>query len=86
MTWRVEYSKSALKQLTKLDKTAASRILDYMDEVVALPNPRGRGKALVGDKGGLWRYRVGNYRAICSIEDGQCVVLALEVGHRSKIY
>ncbi|WP_211236547.1 type II toxin-antitoxin system RelE family toxin [Arthrobacter castelli] len=56
-----------------------------MDEAAAWPNPRDSGKALVGDKGGLWRYRVGDYRVVCSIDDGQCSVLALEVGHRSKI-
>lgn len=86
MTWRIEYGKTAFKQLAKLDKPVAARILDYMDEVVALANPRDRGKALVGDKAGLWRYRVGGYRIICSIDDGQCTILAHEVGHKSTIY
>lgn len=86
MTWQVEYSRTALKQLGKLDKPVARRILDYLEAIVALDNPRDRGKALIGDKAGLWRYRVGNYRIICSIDDGRCVVLALEVGHRAQIY
>lgn len=86
MTWQVEYAKTALKQLGKLDRPTAARILDYMDDTVDGRNPRDRGKALVGDKAGLWRYRIGNYRVICSIDDGRCIVLALEIGHRSNIY
>ena len=65
---RIEYTETARKQLKKLDKTMQKRILDYMDEVALLENPRSRGKALVENMRGLWRYRVGDYRVICEIQ------------------
>lgn len=88
MAWRIEYTDEALKQLAKLAKPDAKRILDYMDQRVATQtNPRGLGKALTGQKfGAFWRYRVGNYRVICDIQDGILRVLVLGVGHRAKVY
>lgn len=65
----------------------ALRIVDYMDERIAeLDNPRSTGKALVGRLRGLWRYRVGDYRLLCAIQDGILRVLVLEVGHRRDVY
>jgi mRNA interferase RelE/StbE len=49
-------------------------------------DPRAVGKALTGPLGGLWRYRVGNYRLICEIEDGLMRVLVVKVGHRGEVY
>ena len=49
-------------------------------------NPRLHGKGLVGDKSGEWRYRIGNYRIICEIQEKEIVVLVLEIGHRREIY
>jgi mRNA interferase RelE/StbE len=61
--------------------------LDFFRNRVAITeDPRMIGKALKGDKGELWRYRIGDYRAICRIEDERLVVLVLEVGHRKEIY
>jgi mRNA interferase RelE/StbE len=54
--------------------------------VLALEDPRQLGKALTGDKGGLWRYRIGDYRAICKLEDEKLIVLVLDLGHRREIY
>ncbi|MDK7090357.1 type II toxin-antitoxin system RelE/ParE family toxin, partial [Escherichia coli] len=48
--------------------------------------PRKRGKALTGQLSGLWRYRIGNYRAICMIENNELVILVIDVDHRSTIY
>jgi mRNA interferase RelE/StbE len=85
--WNVEFSETATRQLRKLDRLWKRKILDYLeDEVASLGNPRGRGKALSGDKQGLWRYRVGDYRVICRIEDQRTVVLVLAAGHRREIY
>lgn len=73
-------------KLSKRDKAAAARIIDYMDKVVAVDNPRIRGKALVGNLAGLWRYRVGDYRVICDIDGGRLVVSVIDVAHRREVY
>lgn len=87
MVWRIDYTQSAREQLRKLDRQVARRIVDFMDErVAAQSNPREFGKALTGALGGLWRYRVGDYRVICEIEDNALRVLVIALGHRNKIY
>ena len=88
MTWAINYTESALRQLKKLDKSIALRVLDCMDERVAtLDDPRTLGKNLVGTKlGAYWRYRVGDIRVICSIQDGEMCVLVIELGNRREIY
>ena len=88
MTWTVEYTDTARKALRKLDRTAARRILDYMDErVAAAVDPRASGKALTGPSlGSFWRYRVGDYRIICDVQDSVLRVLVLEIGHRREVY
>ena len=83
---RVEYTETARKQLKKLDKTMQTRILDYMDEIALLENPRSRGKALVENLRGLWRYRVGDYRVICEIQEARIIISVLKIGHRKNIY
>ncbi len=87
MAWTIEYAETAKKQLRKLDKLAARRIVDFMDErVAASDDPRGMGKALKGSLGELWRYRVGDYRIICDLQDGVLTVLVLQVGNRREVY
>lgn len=88
MAWTVEYTRQAQRQLSKLDKAVARRILDFMDQQVAQQaDPRSHGKALTGGKlGSYWRYRVGDYRIICDIQDGVLRVLVLGVGHRKQVY
>ncbi len=87
MAWTIEYTETARKRLRKFDKQVARQIVDYLDERVApLSDPRGTGKALVGTLGGLWRYRVGDYRASCELRDGALVVLVLQVGNRREVY
>ena len=88
MAWIIKYAESASKQLKKLDKQTALRVLDYMDERVAvLDDPRSLGKNLKGPKiGEYWRYRVGDIRVICNIVDGQMMVLVIEVGNRREVY
>ena len=77
----IEYTETARKQLKKLDKTMQKRILDYMDEVALLENPRSRGKALFENMRGLWRYRVGDYRVICEIQESRIIISVLKIGH-----
>lgn len=87
MVWTIEYTETAKGQLRKLDKQTARRIIDYMDErITGLDNPRSTGKALTGPLGGLWRYRVGDCRIICDIQDDELRVLVVHVGNRSAIY
>ena len=82
----VVYLEKARKQLSKLDNPAKRRILDYMDDVARLENPRERGKMLIGNMLGLWRYRVGDYRILCKIRDEELVITVVEVGHRREVY
>lgn len=88
MAWIIKYTESSSRQLKKLDKQIALRVLDYMDErVAALNDPRSLGKSLKGPKiGEYWRYRVGDIRVICNIVDGQMMVLVIEVGNRREVY
>ena len=87
MNWAVEYTRTAETQLRKLDRQIAERILDYLDErIAALDDPRARGKALTGPLGELWRYRIGDFRVICEIQDRVMRILVIEVGHRGSVY
>ena len=88
MTWTIKYTESSLRQLKRLDKPLAQRVLDYMDERIALlADPRAAGKNLVGPRiGSYWRYRIGDIRVICDIQDHALVILVLEVGQRREVY
>lgn len=87
MAWNVEVSPPARKQLDDLDAAISRRIFKFLHERVAnLDDPRRIGERLRGTLSQFWRYRVGDYRIICSIEDARLVVLVLRIGHRSKIY
>ena len=88
MPWTISYTETALKQLRKLDRSIARRLVDFMDErVAAQADPRSTGKALTGPLlGSYWRYRVGDYRIIGAIQDGALTVLVIEIGHRKEVY
>ena len=87
LPWTIEYTASARTRLRKLDKQMALRIVDYMDKRVAgLEDPRNLGKALTGPLGELWRYRVGDCRVICDIQDDTLCVLVVRLGSRDKVY
>ncbi len=87
MAWRIEYADAAARVIRKLDRQHARRILDHMDHrVAAADDPRQLGAAMVGDRAGKWRYRVGDYRVICQLIDDRLVVLVVEVGHRREVY
>lgn len=87
MAWRIELTETANKQLAKLDKVEARRITKFLRErLAATDNPRNTGKALSGPLGGLWRYRVGDYRLICEIQDGVLCVLVLKIDNRREVY
>ena len=87
MVWTIEIARTAEKQIKKLDRPAQQSIVRSLRErLQAADNPRQWGKPLPGDKRGLWRYRVGDYRLICDIQDEKITVLILEVAHRKDVY
>jgi mRNA interferase RelE/StbE len=88
MAYNVELSESAERELGKLDALQAKRILKFLHQRVAkLDDPRSVGEALHSSRlGEFWKYRVGDYRLICKIEDDRLIVLVLRVGHRKEIY
>lgn len=88
MAWKVELDRAAVRDLDKLDRQAARRILAFLHgRLAALDDPRGIGEALKGSRlGEFWRYRVGDYRVIARIEDDALQVLVVRVGSRGKVY
>ena len=88
MTWSVEFLPQAERDVEKLDRQVAQRIFRFLfDRVANLENPRSIGEALRGSRlGEYWKYRVGDYRLICKIEDYRLLVLVVRIGHRKEIY
>jgi mRNA interferase RelE/StbE len=87
MIYHLETTQKFDKQLKKLNKFSQKQIVEYLlKNLNNTENPRAFGKGLVGDRKGFWRYRVGDYRIICDIQDEECIVLALETAHRKDIY
>lgn len=88
MTWKIELRATAEKQLQKLAKREAARIVSFLEERLAThENPRDLATALKRHAlGGYWRYKVGDYRIICDIQDQRLVVLVIEIGHRREVY
>ncbi len=87
MKYQVVFTEKAKKQLKKLDKHISSLILGWLEKNIQnCENPRIHGKGLVENKSGQWRYRVGDYRIICEIQDNEVIILVLEIGHRKEIY
>ena len=87
MRYKVIFTERAKKQLKKLDKHIAALIIGWLEKNIQnCENPRLHGKGLVENKSGQWRYRIGDYRVICEIQDKEIIVLVLEIGHRKEIY
>ncbi len=87
MTWLIKFDPRAAKELKKIDRVAQKRIITYLKKQVAVQNnPRILGKNLTGNKQGLWRYRVGDYRIICKLLDQDLTILVIKVGHRKSVY
>jgi mRNA interferase RelE/StbE len=92
LAWKIEYTDTARRQLKKMDKSAARRILDFFDDrATKLEDPRETGKPLKGPLGDFWRFRIGDYRAICDLqfsttEGAGARILMLQIGHRREVY
>ncbi|HUU05256.1 MAG TPA: type II toxin-antitoxin system RelE/ParE family toxin [Patescibacteria group bacterium] len=87
MAWQIEFDSEAENDLKKIDREMQRRILRYLRERIATgKDPRRFGAPLRRELSGLWKYRLGDYRIICRIEDKKVVVYVISVGHRKDIY
>ncbi len=88
MAWSIELGPRAQRQLKQLDAQVARRLSRFLFErVAALESPRSIGEALKGTEfGDLWKYRVGDYRIIVSIEDKLVRILVVRIGNRREVY
>ncbi len=88
MAWQIEFDPDALKDLRKIDKPIQVRLVGFLrSRVGALDDPRSIGEALSGQRlGSYWKYRVGDWRIICDIQDGRIVVRVLRIGNRRGVY
>lgn len=87
MSYSVMISEEAFKQLKKLDLQQRAFIMSYIRKKLdGIENPRQTGKALTGEFKGLWRYRAGDYRIVCDIQDDRVIIVVVAVGHRKNIY
>ncbi len=87
VAWTIEYAQRVRKSVEKMDGQTRRRIRDFLQtRIASLDDPRSTGHGLAGPLSGLWRYRVGDYRIICDIQDHKLVVLVVEIGHRSEVY
>lgn len=88
MAWRIDFERGAERDLRKLDPPVARRILSFLHQRLALlDDPRTLGEALQGSRlGDFWKYRVGDYRLIATIQDDAVCILILQIGHRREVY
>ena len=83
----IKFLETAQKQLEKLDKATSRIISRYVaDRLITADNPRRFGKALSGNLKEFWCYRVGDYRIICNILDGEILILVVRIAHRREAY
>lgn len=86
MGFKVAISDDARKAIKKLSHEAADRVLSYLEALEGTEDPRSKGKPLTGPLRGFWRYRVGDYRIVCEIHDGELLVVVVTIGHRRDVY
>lgn len=87
MAWKIRFHKSAEKQLKKLLRSDSQRIISYLEtRLLGAKDPRKLGKPLRGELSMYWRYRVGDFRIICDIQDKQLMILVIHIGHRRDVY
>lgn len=86
MAWTVSFDPRATKEMEKLDRTIQRRVVTLLRRLQGSDDPRTTGKPLHGERAGFWRYRIGDYRLICYLDDEALVVRVLRVGHRKDVY
>ena len=87
MAWKIEFDRDVNKDLKKISKSDQKIIINYIKNRIAVSeDPKSFGKPLRDEFCGLWRYRVGDYRIICKIEDHNLIILVITIGHRKNVY
>ena len=88
LAWQIEFDPDALKELKKLDRPVQVRLVAFLrDRLAPLDDPRSIGEALSGVRlGNYWKYRVGDWRLVCDIQDKRIVVRVLRIGNRREVY
>ena len=87
MSYRIETTAKFDREFKKLDRYTQKMIKAWIDKnLIDCDDPRAHGKGRTANRSGQWRYRIGDYRMICQIEDSKLIILALTIGHRSNIY
>lgn len=87
MAWTIEFHPDAAKEIKKLGRSEAARILRTLEQRIApLPDPRALGAPLKGEHEGFWRWRIGDYRVIAHIEDQRVLILIVRIAHRREVY
>ena len=87
MAWQIKFTETADKQLRMLDKQISKRLITWLENrILNCDNPRLWGSALTGNKSGQWRYRIGDYRVVCEIQDDVLIVKVIKVAHRKEVY
>ena len=87
MKYSIETTARFDKEFKKLDRYTQRMIKGWIDKnLVDTDDPRWHGKGLTANRSGQWRYRIGDYRLLCQIDDGKLVILALSIGHRREVY
>jgi len=87
VSYAVVFTERARKQMKKFDQYTNAFIMGWIEKnLIGCENPRIHGKGLTSNRSGQWRYRIGDYRLICEIQDDKLIILALTVGHRREIY
>ncbi len=87
MIWTIHFSETATKKLGKMDRTSLTRIHSFIqNRLKTSENPKNLAKPMSGPLAGLWRFRVGDWRLICEIENHSITILILDIDHRKDIY
>ena len=87
MIYHVETTKRFDKEMSKLDRYTQTMLKTWiLNNIEGCKDPRSHGKGLTGDRSNQWRYRIGDYRIICEIQDDKLIILALSIGHRREVY
>ena len=87
LAWTVKFSTRAVKSLKRIDRSHQELILKFMTEkVVKHPDPVSLAKKLSGNLGDFYRFRLGDYRIVCEVQNHELIILILQIGHRQNIY
>lgn len=84
--WRVIFHQNAEKQLGKFDKVSKQKIWQFFEKISQEQNPKNKALQMRGNMKEFYRFRIGDYRAICKFENETLIILVLKIGHRKKIY